>query len=349
MVPRLPPAVLVAACLAAPVVPGAGQVPRVVERVDVARVVIDAHVLQEDGRPVAGLGPDDLRVFVDGRPARIESVRWTTAAAGAGDVADVATPAPDAARPRGRLAVLLFQKDLEPSRIVGLMAMLRRASEFLDGLAPEDRVAILSFHHHLELWTDFTLDRARLRTVVERSVLFAGRAGTDPAPSRSPALLPAFDREAGRRASTMEQALAVLARALDAVPGPKALVVFGHGFGRIANPARFDLTTVDFEPAYEEARRLFARARTSVYCLDVTHAASHTLEAGLVKVAEDTGGFYARTHEFPGAAMKRLAAALDGHYEVTIEKPDLPPGEHAISVRLVGRRGVVFARRSYVG
>ena len=57
-----------------------------VERVEVARVVVDTRVLDARGRPVRGLGLDDFRVFIDGEPARIESVRWegdATFAAGA--------------------------------------------------------------------------------------------------------------------------------------------------------------------------------------------------------------------------------------------------------------------------
>jgi VWFA-related protein len=338
------------------VLPGGGsaQVPRLAERVDVARVVVDVHVLQDDGRPVTGLALGDFRVRVDGSPVRIESVRWTTEAVALGDLPG--TPGPGAAPgdsgppwPRGRLIVLFFQKDLEPSRMEGLMPMLRRAEGFLDGLAPDDRVAVASFHAHLELWADFTTDRAAVRAILKRSILFAGRAEDRRPPAEPPTLTPFFDREAGRQTATVEQALVVLGRALDGVPGSKALVVFGYGFGRIVGPARTGSPVVGVDAEYDEARRLLVRARATVYCLDLTQADSHTLEFGLVRVAEDTGGFFARTHEFPGLAMRRLGEALAGHYEVTFEKPELPRGEHAIRVELVGRRAVVLARRAYVG
>jgi hypothetical protein len=66
-------------------------------------------------------------------------------------------------------------------------------------------------------------------------------------------------------------------------------------------------------------------------------------------VAADTGGFFARTQDFPVAALRRLGDALSGRYEVVIEKPALPPGVHRITVELIGRKGLVLARRSYVG
>jgi len=325
------------------------QVPQVVERVDVSRVVVDLHVLAADGRPLRGLSAADLRVTVDGKPVKIDSLRWTTGSVALGDAAAPVrageTPAP-AHRP-GRLLFLLFQKDLEPSRLEGLMPMLRRAEEFVAALEPSDRVAVASFHSHLELWADFTTDRAAVRAILTRSILFAGRAGAlaggDP-----PLLSQAFDRDAGRRAGSMEQALVVVGRALAAIPGPKAVVLVGHGFGRMSG-GTLQSAIVSLEADYAEARRLLIRARATVYCLDVTRADSHTLETGLMSVAEDTGGFFVRTNWFPGQAVSRLGEALSGHYELSVEKPALPPGEHAIRVELAGRKGVVFARRTYVG
>jgi VWFA-related protein len=358
VLPRTSSSLAAAALLLAAGAAARAQLPRVAERVEVSRVVVGVHVLAGGGQPLRGLGPDDLRVRVDGRPVKIESVRWTSESVALreapGVAAEPAAPASGAvALPRGRQVVLLFQRDLEPSRMEGLMAMRQRAWALLDSLAPEDRAAIASFDSHLELWTDLTADRAVLRPHIERSIFFAGRpddtGAPAPAAAAMPALLPAFDRAAGRRAATMEAALVVIGRALDSVPGSKALVIFGHGFGRIVTPAGTGHLGVGFDAEYGEARRLLTRARTVVYCLDLTRADSHTLEAGLMKVAEDTGGFYARTHEFPGRAIARLGEALSGHYELTFEKPDLPWGEHAIRVELVGRRGVVLARRSYVG
>jgi hypothetical protein len=181
------------------------QVPTVAERVEVSRVVVDVHVLKDDGSPVTGLGAGDFRVVVDGRPVRVESVRWTTEAVALSESLASQPPASvpagePAELPRGRQIVLFFQKDLEPSRVEGLMAMLRQAEAFLDGLAPDDRVAVASFHYHLELWSDFTSDRDAVRAILKRSILFAARAGKGET-FETPALMPAFDREAGRWAA----------------------------------------------------------------------------------------------------------------------------------------------------
>ncbi|MGE5199082.1 MAG: VWA domain-containing protein, partial [Rhodospirillaceae bacterium] len=331
--------------------PAHGQVPQVIERVEVSRVVVDLHVLADDGRPIRGLTRADLRVSVDGKPVKIDALRWTTGSVALGGTAP---PLPASGldveaseAPRGPLVMLFVQKDLEPSRIEGLMPMLRQMETLVGGFEPDVRVAVASFEHHLELWSDFTTDRAAVRAILTRSILFAGRAG-ELVSGAPPLLARSFDRDAGRRAYSMERALAVLGEALDPIPGPKSVVLVGHGFGRIIG-GEAGSSRVGYEPEYKDARRLLSRARATVYCLDVTRADSHTLETGLMRVAEDTGGFFLRTNWFPGQAVARIAEALGGHYELSFEKPDLPRGEHAIRVELVGRRGVVFARRTYVG
>ena len=70
---------------------------------------------------------------------------------------------------------------------------------------------------------------------------------------------------------------------------------------------------------------------------------------GLQQVAFDTGGFYARTHDFDGAALARLEGALAGHYVLAVLKAAGPPRSHRLEVRLVGRKGQVLARPGYEG
>ncbi|HUG53233.1 MAG TPA: VWA domain-containing protein [Vicinamibacteria bacterium] len=311
------------------------------DRVDVESVVVEARVVDGAGRPVPGLTERDFRLKVDGHEVALQSVRWVaddapdpvTAAA-----AEAGVPPP----PPGRLIVFFFQKDLERSRIVGFMQMLRRAREMLDDLGVADRVAVVSFDSHLKLWTDFTSDRARLRRVLDRSILFEPRPGR-PA-TEEPSLAAHFDPAAGRGASTPETALMLLGRALGEVPGPKSLVLFGWGMGRWSPGVG-----VTLENDYGPARRALLEARVTVFALDVTNADYHTLEAGLQQVADDTGGFYARTHLFPGQAMARLGHALAGRYVLTFARPDLPRGEHAIDLSLVGRKGTVLVRPFFEG
>lgn len=334
-----------AAVLVVPLAAGmsAGQDIRFRDRVDVESVVVDARVVDNAGRPILGLTPRDLRLKVDGRVVELQSVTW---------VAEDAPPDPEATAaaarsgvpspPRGRLIVFFFQKDLESSRVMGFLQMLRRARDMLDGLGEQDRVAIVSFDSHLKLWTDFTADRARLRRVLDRSVLFERHPVLNV--EAPPSLAEHFDRAAGRRAATPETALLLLGEALKELPGSKSLVLFGWGMGTWSPGVG-----VFLDHDYGPARRALVEGRVTVFALDVTHADYHTLEVGLEQVAQDTGGFYAKTHLFPTQALSRLEHALAGHYVLTFARPALPRGEHEIEIALVGRKGRVMARRSYEG
>jgi VWFA-related protein len=311
---------------------------RLREQVEVERILVEARVVDARGEPIGGLGPPDFRVRLGGREAAVESAYWVEGSAPLPGEEALAAGAPDA--PPGRLVVFFFQKDLERSRIGGLMKMTREAAAMLERLAPADRVAVLSFDSHLKLWVDFTTDRARARYALTHSILFGARP-VAPGSDDEPSLGPSFDRVKARRAGTPETALLVLGEALKDVPGAKSLVFFGWGLGR------FSATGVRLERDYEPARRALLDARTAVFTLDVTNADYHSLEVGLEQVSYDTGGFYAKTHLFQEQALRRLEGALAGHYVLVLEAPRLGPGPHRLDVRLAGRRGTVLAAPSW--
>ena len=334
--------------------------PRHTETVDVARVLIDARVVDDFGQPVRGLKAADFRVRIDGRPARVESAHWVGGAPQESDPVNAGTSrggsraeVPEEAR--GRLIVFLFQKDLDASRIVGLMRMLAQSGRFLESLGEDDRVAVLSFDSSLRIWLDFTSDLDRVRRVFERGILFEQPPPVEPV--MPPSLMSVLDVVRAGRAWSMEDALALIGQALEPLQGAKSIVLVGHGFGRLSG------SSLVVEPAYAEARRALQAARASVFCLDVTDADAHTLEAGLQMTAEDTGGFFARTHLFTGQAMARLAGALSGHYVLFVEASgpaeagsraressrEAENARHEIEVGLVRLKGDVLAKRHYVG
>jgi VWFA-related protein len=321
--------------------------PRYTERVDVSRVIVDARVVDHMGSPVRGLDAEDFRVRIGGKVARVDSVIWVDGS----ELESVAQPVEkerdnDASPvqvttqiPAGRLIVFLFQKSLEPSRIVGLMRMLMEAQGFLGTLGPDDRIAVVSFDSHLRIWTDFTNDRERLRRLLEHGILFE-----DPPPVQEAvpvsliARLPPGD---ARRVYSVEQSLQRIGEALEPLPGSKSVVLVGHGFGR------FSATGVTMEHNYAPAQSALLSARASVFSLDVTNADYHSLEEGLRTVSEATGGFFVRTHLFPKQAMRQLAGALEGYYALFVEKPDLTRGSHDVKVQLTRRKGTVMARTKY--
>ncbi len=320
------------------------QAPRLLDRVEVSRVVIDARIVDGSGRAVRGLRPEHFRVEVDGQPIPLASVDWI----GRDDDRDrrPSPAAPAAYRPEGddvpdgRLVVFLFQKDLAGSRMPGFLKMRTRLAELVDDLGPADRAAVLVFDSHLRPHLDFTGDRDRVRHVLLERALFEWPKPVEPGPA--PSLLAHLDRDAARRAATAETALLVIARALQPLRGAKSVVLVGWGLGRLAGGI------FAMESDYDEARRALGRARATVFSLDITEADAHTLELGLKQVAEDTGGFYVRAYTTPGAAVDRIAHALSGYYVLSFDKPPGRAGSHRVSVALVGRKGTVLARTGYV-
>jgi VWFA-related protein len=321
------------------------QPPRFANRVEVPRRIVDARVLDDMGQPVPGLGADDFSVRIDGRPARVESATWVGSGAGAAAATPHAALPADgesAAIPRGRLIVFLFQKDLEPVRIVGLMRMLLKAQAFLDGLSGDDRVAVLSFDSHLKIWLDFTNDRARLRRVLERGILLESPAPIDEEPARV-SLTRRLTQAEGRRTYPIEKGLRVIAEALEPLTGSKSIVLFGHGFGR------YGAGGVTMEAEYDAAVVALRESRTSVFSLDVTQADYHSLEAGLKLVSAGTGGFYERTFMFPDRAMRRLTGALAGHYVLIVEPNDQNADGAKLEVKLTRGKGMVLASMANAG
>jgi VWFA-related protein len=312
--------------------------PRYTETVNVGRVLIDARAIDSFGHPLLGLTEANFRVKIDGKAARVESVQWVTGVLADREIDPLMRPETPERPVAGRLVVFLFQKSMERGRITGFMRMLLNLRKFLDGFTPHDRLAILSFDSRLRLWLDFTSDMGRVRRVLSKNLLFGGPA--PPSAPQFPSLLDTVERQQLDRTYTIENALQVIAHALEPLPGAKTLVLVGHGLGR--GPEMV------VESNYGEVRAALHRARASVFSLDVTEADYHTLEAGLQLVAEDTGGFYERTHIFGRRALDRLAAAITGHYVLIVEKPNVRRGTHEIEVKLHGRNGTVLARNEYI-
>jgi VWFA-related protein len=321
-------------------VSGRAQEPKpFTEHVDVHRVLLDVRVTDGVGQPLEALTKGDFVVRIDGKPTPVESATWVTGALRSEGFfttpagSPVAMPTPTV---EGRLIVFLIQKDLEPTRITGLMRLLIEARPFFAAFTPRDRLAVLSFDSRLRIWSDFTNDLERVRALLQHDILLGEPAAL--VESDAPSLVASLGARQAQDASTMEEALALVGRALEPLPGAKSVIVFGHGFGRLG------LSGVTLAPGYDEARRSLRAARASVFCLDVTQADYHSLEVGLQQVAEDTGGFFERTYLFPALALNRLAGVLAGHYVLMVERPPVRRGRHRVDVSVPHRSATVLVR-----
>jgi VWFA-related protein len=325
-------------------------VAQVQEQITVERILVDTRVTDDRGNPITGLKASDFHVRVDGKPASVESIEWIPETAAARElanidaqIADVNTSL-DQPAPHGRLLIFFYQTDFarNSSRIVGQMQTVVNANDWLDWLDPEDRVAVFSFDSHLKFRLDFTNNKDHIKDAMEQAMLT-----DEPQPPQTvpmPALAKRLDREEMRKASTPEAGLIIVANALRPIPGPKSIILFGWGLGRLTPSG------VMMESKYVAARQALESARASVFSIDFTQADYHSLEAGLGQVAGDTGGFYAKTFHFPKIAVDRLQKTLAGHYELEVRKPDTKVrGTHTIEVDVPSqRRATVLARSTYV-
>jgi len=323
---------------------------QVQERITVERIIVDTRVTNDHGDPITGLKASDFRVRIDGKPAVVESSEWIPETAAARDlaaidsgIADINTSL-DQPAPRGRLLIFFYQTDFarNSARVAGQMQTVVNADDWLDWLDPQDRVAVFSFDSHLKFHLDFTDNKDHIKDAMQAALL----TGQPPWPRivPMPALAGRLDPTELRKAASPEAALIIIANALRPIPGPKSIILFGWGLGRLTPSG------VMMEAKYVPARQALEAARASVFSIDFTQADSHSLEVGLGQVAGDTGGFYAKTFHFPKIAVERLQKTLAGHYELEVRKPDTKlRGTHTIEVEVPSqRRANVLARSTYV-
>ena len=323
------------------------------EEITVSLVDVVARIVDSRGEPIRGLTPEDLIAEVAGTEVPIVDVEWSSDLQPA-----VEAPAFEAeqagSRPRleapefevepattpEKLVILFLQVDLEPTRVAGHLKILPDVEKLLNGLHPDDRVAIVSFDSHLKVWLDFSRDRIRTFEILQRAVSY----GTPvPKPGDSVSLLRHLDRQAAVDAATPEVALRVTAEALAPLPGEKDLIFLGWGLGRYGiGGVRM---TADFSPAV----RALGTARATVFVLDVSQADYHSLEVGLQSVAASTGGTYDRTFRFATQAIRRLARTLGGHYVVTVDRSAMPAARGQLTLRLKNKSGRVLHRPLILG
>ncbi len=342
--------------------PGQDGEPRATfgDSLDVAISFHIVRVLDQNGTPVLDLGPEDFRAIGEaGEPRTVVAAEWhdsgravehwTTPRRGTTLPPVEAAEATEAVAPAGarlaglpgKLVVVFVQADFNGRRIYGHLKQLPNVAKLLSTLPPRDRVAVVGFDSHMELWQDFTTDRGAAREAVWMAIHF----GADPpAAARrpeidTPSLATRLDADAMADAAFAENALELLGDALAAFPDDEKVVLFlGWGLGRYGFGG-FRMRPDDYPQAVAALRR----SNASVFVLDIMDATSHTLEIGLKRVAAQTGGVYVRTATNPMQAFRRVAQALSGHYLLSLDRSGGSTGPVIFSVRGRERQTRVLA------
>ena len=307
------------------------------------------RALDYGGRPIPGLGTDDFEVLLGGEAIPLVAADWVPAGGyEPSSRLDLSPQPPAPLTPQeeihGNTIVFFIQADLNAVRIKGHLRTLPFVREFLDALKPQDWVAVVSFDSHLKLWHDFSRDRRSVGDAVERAVRF-GNKPIPPIPGTR-ALANSFPVAEAKRAARPERALHLTARALLSIPGEKIIVYLGWGMGRrLGSGFGMEAKQVSITPEYGRALATLRAARASVFVLDVTYAAHHTLELGIRRVASDTGGTYSKTVNFTHGKISGLTEAISGYYLLTVDRNSLPEERRKLRVRLKGHPGEVLVVR----
>ena len=235
--------------------------------------------------------------------------------------------------------MFLYQKHPDLTDVEGFIKLRRDIENLANVVRQPDRVAVLSFDTSLHYWLDFTNDVDSIRQVMTHDLIVAKppivKIGT------FPALTARLSPQAAALTYSIEKSLRLLGTALESLPGPKTIIIFGYGMGTWL-PA---FGAVQMSPDYGETLAELERARVSVFCVDVTKAEYHPREEGLRSIATETGGFYVQSYGAP--VYDRLAGVLAGYYVLLVVPPDAQKGQRRIDIELVHHRGTVVAKHMY--
>jgi VWFA-related protein len=167
--------------------PPTPQTQKPVFRAGVELLTVDATVIDRDGRQITDLTPNEFTIEVDGNPRPVVSAEYVKLVDDApvivGATRKAATPPPEnpyfstntRALAPGRLIVLLV--DEGNIRVGQGRDVMRSAAKFVDGLSPNDRVALAAIPRGALV--DFTNDHEKVReglfATVGRATTFKGR------------------------------------------------------------------------------------------------------------------------------------------------------------------------------
>ena len=287
-----------------PTVPGRGQQDRPpILRSAVDVIAVDVQVIDRDGRPVTGLGPEKFTVTINGRRHRVLSAEFVDRRASPGDsnrsVGSAATSAQTAATAGGRVMMLAVDCiSFSPGIVRSAIETTRR---FVERLPSEDRVGLVAYPIGPDI--EPTTDRSAVIRALE-SVVGQRDAGSLTSFSLRPAeiidissempqedgpiLTSVARRECGdpidraclkrlsvevtsaalyyeSLANVSVGALRSLLRRMAGMPGRKTLVLISGGMVGSDRPGG----RPDINDLGTEAGREAARASTAVYTLNV--------------------------------------------------------------------------------
>jgi hypothetical protein len=305
------------------------------EAISVVRYIVDARVIDAAGNAIQDLKAEDFEAMLAGRPATVEDASWVGRARTGEAMRDDDEPITAGDRAGGRLVVFFVVTDFarNASRVKGQMQFNENFADQIFGmLGPVDQVAVLSFDSQLKLRCDFTSNHVAAREALRRSLYVENVPLPDP-PEDGPSLARYLDAGEMKKAARGEDALLVVARALQRVEGAKVVIMPSWGLGELWSGR------VTLSRGWHQAVAILRRDRVPVISVH-TGLDRGSLTVGIAQTAHVTGGVFASAvSEFPTQSLSRIEGFLSGYYEITLRVDEaLGPGEHNVVVRARDRR-----------
>ena len=92
---------------------------------------------------------------------------------------------------------------------------------------------------------------------------------------------------------------------------------------------------------------MYAGAAVGIHLNRSLQQGRHTLEIGLRKLSDDTGGLYFKTYLFPGIAMEQLVRVISSYYEISIKPPPKFKRPYHIDVKVKRKGARVYVRQNH--
>jgi VWFA-related protein len=339
-------------------------------------VGVDVVAVDRDGRMVESLGAEDFRVTVDGRPARILSVRRLLRGPGASEAAALQGRRDRmlafAAEPVRNVLVVIDQTLVQRG---GEAVIVQAAGVLLDRLGLDDRVAVARVPVAAGRTMAFTTDRPSaheaLRAVsgqqtaspaadeaavpqIADKVTEIDRArekGLDPEkaaesvlPARDAGAFSAVSFEDLERVQTSLGGLQSYLRALQPIPGRKTVIVFTGGLPPSAR---------NMGVRSDDLARTAAAARAVIYAIGVPRAHADSRTAPDFSVIESlvarTGGAFRMLDTDPNRTVERIVPDLSACYALTVESDSAESSGKARALRVeTTRKGVTLHVASWL-
>jgi len=330
-------------------------------QVTVTLKLIQVFVADASGKPAMDLEKADFILRDNGVLQAITDFEKHVLAAPAAGRAEAALDAPVSAAevPAREVEPLLARKfifliDYQRNELEGIRKAKRAMLEFLETKSrPGDQAALYTFSvvGGLKLHVGLTADLAQVRAAVEKLRDLPGIVPSwdDSAfPDHEPIGMELMTREIYGALSSggapllrnLFEEVALWAKILRSVPGPKNIILYSRGFGRgLTNPSN------PGHAAFEAMARELAAANAKIFAVNTTTGAAGKVALGVLPeeslehLVRTTGGEYFGDVEYSTRIAADIQDATANYYVLGFSVPAVWDGKyHKIEVE-VGRPG----------